>query len=199
MSGDEPTISDRALGELSRSERADLLRRLQALAASELQPTHRILTVRRWSIPLLALCCLGLIPWTIGLALSLPRHYVAGNWWVAWTGFDVVLLICLAVTAWGLWKQRQIVLPAALITSVLLLCDAWFDMLTANGHRDLLVSAATALFAELPMAAFLAVLFVRCLHVSTRVTRGLGPSDPVPALWRIPIVLTSKPSQRVPL
>jgi hypothetical protein len=43
----------------------------------------------------------------------------------------------------GLWKQRQILVPASLITSVLLLCDAWFDLLTANGHRDLIVSASS--------------------------------------------------------
>jgi hypothetical protein len=193
MSENEPTISDRVLAAMP-AERADLLLRLQVLAAADLQPSRRILTFRRWSIPFLALCCLALIPWTIGLALSLPRHYVAGNWWVAWTGFDVVLLSGLAVTAWGLWKGRQIVLPAALITSILLLCDAWFDLLTANGHRDLFVSAATALFAELPMAAFLAAVFVRGVHVVTRVTRGLGPSDPVPPLWRIPIVTSSDPN-----
>ena len=45
----------------------------------------------------------------------------------------MVLLGCLAVTACGLWKQRQIVVPASIITSVLLLCDASFDLLTANG------------------------------------------------------------------
>ena len=41
---------------------------------------------------------------------------------------EFVLLGCIAVTAWGLWKQRQIVVPASIITSVLLLCDAWVDL-----------------------------------------------------------------------
>lgn len=39
-----------------------------------------------------------------------------------------VLFGCLAVTAWGLWKQRQIVVPVSIITSVLLLCDAWVEL-----------------------------------------------------------------------
>ncbi len=51
------------------------------------------------NVPVVAACCLVLIPWTIGLAVSLPRTYVAANWRVLWTGFDVVLLGCLAVTA----------------------------------------------------------------------------------------------------
>ncbi|MGO9963303.1 MAG: hypothetical protein ACLPUG_07750 [Acidimicrobiales bacterium] len=31
-------------------------------------------------------------------------------------------------------------MPASVITSVLLLCDAWFDLFTANGHCQLVVS-----------------------------------------------------------
>jgi hypothetical protein len=79
----------------------------------------------------------------------------------------------LAVTAWGLWKQRQIVVPASIITSVLLLCDAWFDLLTANGHRDLIVSAASALFGELPLATMLILISIRALHVGARAARAL--------------------------
>jgi hypothetical protein len=120
--------------------------------------------------------------------VSLPRHYVAGHWSLAWTGFDVVLLGCLAVTAWGLWKRRQIVVPASMITSVLLLCDAWFDLLTANGHRDLIVSTASALFAELPLATLLCLLSVRALRVAARAARGLEPNAPIPPLWRAPLV-----------
>ena len=108
----ESVISDQMLSELSHLERADLLRRVQMLHASEFSISQRVLSARRWFIRFLAACCLGLIPWTIGLAVSLPRTYVTANWRVLWTGFDVVLLGCLAVTAWGLWKQRQILVPA---------------------------------------------------------------------------------------
>ena len=184
----ESVISDQMLSELSHLERADLLRRVQMLHASELSISQRVLSARRWFIRFLAACCLGLIPWTIGLAVSLPRTYVTANWRVLWTGFDVVLLGCLAVTAWGLWKQRQILVPASIITSVLLLCDAWFDLLTANGHRDLIVSAASALFGELPLATMLILISIRALRVGARAARALEQDAPVSSLWRTPLI-----------
>ena len=184
----ESAISDQMLTRLSHLERADLLRRVQMLHASEFSISQRVLTARRWFIRFLAACCLALIPWTIGLAASLPRTYVTANWRVLWTGFDVVLLGCLAVTAWGLWKQRQILVPASIITSVLLLCDAWFDLLTANGHRDLIVSAASALFGELPLATMLILISIRALHVGARAARALQQDAQISSLWRTPLI-----------
>jgi hypothetical protein len=67
----EPAISDQMLRELSHLERADLLRRVQMLTASEFSMSQRRQTARRWFIRFLAACCLALIPWTIGLAVSL--------------------------------------------------------------------------------------------------------------------------------
>jgi hypothetical protein len=192
---DESAISDQMLRELSHLERADLLRRLQMLTASEFSVSQRRLTARRWFIRFLAACCLALIPWTIGLAFSLPRTYTAANWRVLWTGFDVILLGCLAVTAWALWKQRQIVVPASIITSVLLLCDAWFDLLTANGHRDLIVSAASALFGELPLATMLILISIRALRVGARAARALEQNAPLSSLWRTPLITFPGPSK----
>jgi len=143
-----------------------------------------------------ALCCVALIPWTIGLGVSLPRTYVAANWQALWTGFDVVLLGCLSVTAWSLWKQRQLLVPASIITSVLLLCDAWFDLLTANGHRQLIVSAVTALLGELPLAAILGLVSIRSLRMGGGATRGLKQSAPVSPLWRTPLITTPNPPVR---
>ena len=101
--------------------------------------------------------------------------------------------LSLAVTAWSLWKQRQILLPAAIITSVLLLCDAWFDLLTANGHRQLILSAVTALFGELPLAAMLCLVSVRFLRLAGRAARGMEQGTPVSPLWRTPLLTTSNP------
>ena len=30
-------------------------------------------------------CVVGLIPWTIGLAVTLPHRYVVGTWTATWT------------------------------------------------------------------------------------------------------------------
>jgi hypothetical protein len=184
----ESSITDRMLEALSHVERAELLGRIQSLTASEFNPSLRVRWTGRWFVRFLVACCLGLIPWTIGLALTLPRHYIAGNWRLAWTGFDVALLGCLSLTAWGLWKQRQIVVPASMVTSVLLLCDAWFDILTANGHRQLLVSIVSALLGELLLAFMLFLLSLRALRVGARVTQGLEPNARISPLWRTPLV-----------
>lgn len=123
------------------------------------------LSAPRRSVFFLAACAAGLIPWTVGLAVTLPHRYVVGTWTLTWTGFDVALIGCFAVTAWALFKQRQIALPAAITTAVLLVCDAWFDVLTAHGGGSLLVSATTALFGEIPIA-----ILMGC--IATRLMRG---------------------------
>jgi hypothetical protein len=128
-----------------------------------------------------------MIPWTVGLAVTLPRHYTVDTWAITWTGFDVVLIGCFSVTAWALWKQRQVAIPCAMVTSVLLLCDAWFDLLTAHRGGDLLVSAATALFGEIPIATVLAAMSVRLLRASMGSSAGSGVNVPVRSLWRAPL------------
>jgi hypothetical protein len=173
---------------LTHAQRAELLGYLQRLTAEDFRPSPRIQAARRWVVRFLALCCVVLVPWTIGLGVTLPRHYVAGNWRLAWTGFDVALLVCLSITAWALWRQRQVLVPVAMITSVLLLCDAWFDVFTADGHRDLIVSLATALLAEVPIAVLLLLISVRQLHDSVRVARGLEPDEPIEPLWRTHLI-----------
>ena len=137
---------------------------------------------RLWVVRFLAACCLGLVPWTIGLALSLPRSYLIGNWPLAWVGFDVILLACLGTSAVALWRRRLLAIPASLITAALLLCDAWFDIVTAHGGRCLLLSVATALLAEIPIAVLLGLTSIRMLYDSG-VARGTGASRPATRMW----------------
>ena len=120
----------------------------------------------RPTVVFLLACAVGLIPWIVGLAVTLPARYVVGNWTLTWAGFDIALVVCFAVTAWALWNQRPTALPAAVFTSALLFCDAWFDVLTAHGGRHLLVSAATALLGEIPAAIVLAAISIRLLRVN---------------------------------
>ncbi len=118
------------------------------------------------TVVFLLICAVALIPWTVGLGVTLPARYVVGSWTLIWAGFDTALVVCFAVTAWALWNQRPLALPAAVFTSALLLCDAWFDVLTAHGGRDLLVSAATALLGEIPGAIVLAAISIRLLRAN---------------------------------
>jgi hypothetical protein len=117
--------------------------------------------------------------------VTLPRSYLVGNWPLAWTGFDIVLLVCLGTTAWALWRQRQVAVPASMITSALLLCDAWFDIVTAHSGRCLVVSLMTAMFVEIPIAGLLGVVSVRLLRANQRTVVGIG-AHPA-SLWRAPL------------
>jgi hypothetical protein len=183
-----PALVSQLVHELSCPERAQLLAALAPPTPEVSRPNPRTPTARRWVVRFLAVCCLGLIPWTIGLAVTLPRSYLVGNWPLAWTGFDVILLGCLGTTAWALWRQRQVAVPAAMITSVLLLCDAWFDILTAHGGRCLMVSIATAVFAEVPIAVLLGSISIRLLHASGSAVRGTDPVGSPRSLWRAALV-----------
>jgi hypothetical protein len=194
----QPAIIYRMMHELSHAERAEVLRHLQLPTVKEI-PSHQDRgPARRWVVRFLALCCVGLIPWTIGLAVTLPRSYLVGNWPLAWTGFDVILLGCLSTTAWALWKQRQVAVPASMITSALLLCDAWFDILTAHGGRCLEVSIATAVFGELPIAVLLGVISLRLLHANVRAARGGEPGSVSQPLWRTPLITAAEPGDKGP-
>jgi hypothetical protein len=132
-------------------------------------------------------CAVSMIPWTVGLAVTLPQRYVVGTWTLTWTGFDVILIGCFSVTAWALWKQRQIALPAAIVTSVLLMCDAWFDLLTAHRGGDLLMSTVTAVFGEIPIAIVLAAISTRLLRATMRSTAGADVNAQPRSLWRAPL------------
>ena len=111
-----------------------------------------------------------LVPWIVVLAVRLPREYVAGNWDVAWVGFDVALLLGLAATAWAVWKRRQVAVPAAIVTGTLLVTDASFDVLTASTARDRAVSITFAVLVELPPGRA-----VRAGAADRRAVGGGGP------------------------
>jgi hypothetical protein len=100
-----------------------------------------------------ALLCLGLLAWASQLAANLPSRYVTGHWDVAWVGFDVMIAAGMAATAVSIWRGSTAAPGLALATAVMLVCDAWFDVSTANGTADLLTSLLTAVLVELPLAA----------------------------------------------
>ncbi|OBI68117.1 hypothetical protein [Mycobacterium sp. E796] len=129
--------------------------------------SRRVLQIRRiraW----LALCAaITLIPWTVYLALTLPQDYTAQHWQATWVGFDILLLAFMVATAVLGFLQHRLLTLFAFTTGVLLVCDAWFDVLTAEAG-DLFLSALIAGVVELPLAA---VLIVGTL----RIARLQGP------------------------
>jgi hypothetical protein len=109
--------------------------------------------VPRWVAPAFLICAAVLIPWTAVLFLTLPRHYGASHWRLAWGGFDVGLGIALAATAVAILRRSAFGEIAATITGTLLVCDAWFDVLTSHGSTDVAQAIVEAMLIELPLAA----------------------------------------------
>jgi len=113
----------------------------------------------RWHRPLVLTASLAAVTafagWIAVLALTLPTRYVANHWNVAWVGFDVTLLVSLVATGWALARRRPWNGTAQMVSAVLLVCDAWFDVTTASGGATVL-SVALAGTLELPAAAALA-------------------------------------------
>ena len=111
----------------------------------------------------MALCAaIALIPWTVFLGLTLPQSYTAQHWQLTWVGFDVLLLVFMMATAvLGFTHHHSLF---AFTTGVLLVCDAWFDVLTAR-RGDFVVAVLTAALGELPLAAVLIVGALRIVRL----------------------------------
>jgi hypothetical protein len=114
---------------------------------------------RRWLTRALAAVAAGLVPWTLWLALSLPKNEVAHHYNVAWAGFDLALAAGIAATAWSAMHRTRWLVPLATATATMLLCDAWFDVVTST-PGDRLEAVLLAALAELPLAAVCAAIVV---------------------------------------
>ena len=94
------------------------------------------------------------VPWTVFLAVTLPRHYTAHHYWLGWFGFDVALLVVLAVTGRSLMRSDVAVHRYATIAATMLVVDSWFDVLNAATTSEQLIAVAMAALVELPLAYF---------------------------------------------
>jgi hypothetical protein len=126
----------------------------------------------RWLAPLFVIVALGLVPWTIYLAVSLPsRHVQQNSYDLAWAGFDIALAAAIIATGIGVLWQRLWVQAAATCAATLLVCDAWFDVLSSNPGSDRLEAILLAVFAELPAAALCVYIASHSEKVAARAQR----------------------------
>jgi hypothetical protein len=109
--------------------------------------------VPRWVAPFFLVVGIGLVLWTIWIAYDLPRRHVARHWDVAWAGFDVMMAALLLVTAYGAARRAVWLQSAAAASATMLVCDAWFDIVTSGRGADLAMSLASGFVIELPLAA----------------------------------------------
>ena len=101
--------------------------------------------------PLFAVLSVLLIPWIAFIALVLPSRQLSENYDLAWAGFDGMLFIGLASTAYFALRRSRYISVAATATGTLLIVDAWFDVLTSR-RREVPAALALAIFVELPLA-----------------------------------------------
>jgi hypothetical protein len=94
----------------------------------------------------------ALFPWTAFLSASLPARHVAHHWDVVWAGFDLFEATALIATVIALARCSPVVSVLGAVSGTALFCDAWFDVLTAGGGRDLRWALLEALVGELPLA-----------------------------------------------
>jgi hypothetical protein len=113
----------------------------------------RLRRSRRWLLLVLGGVAVGLLPWIGYLSATLPSKHLAHHWQVAWIGLDVAEVAALVATLFALLRNSPAVTVLASIAGTLLVCDAWFDVLTAQPGSDLAWALAFALLAELPLAA----------------------------------------------
>jgi hypothetical protein len=117
----------------------DLVTKLDMLAEPAAKPENAILAddarVVRWTGPLFALFSVILLPWIVYIAVSLPSRQLSPNYDVARAGFDVILCVALASTAYFALRRSRYLSTAATATATLLVIDAWFGVMTTPARE----------------------------------------------------------------
>src|SRR5215472_8695483 len=138
-------LDEAELARMSPDERARLARILAAMDSPSPPSRPPFSWRRRLLIAAALACALTVAVWIGVLAVTLPLHYRAGGWSAAWVGFDVVLFLGFAATAWAAWRRRQVLILCLVVLATLLCCDAWFDTTLDWGTPGFIDSLTLAL------------------------------------------------------
>jgi hypothetical protein len=161
-SDDDTSAADRTVDELLPSHDEETARavrppeaarteHIESSLSRELRPTR---VVPRWLGWLIIVGGVIMLPWIAGLSLVLPTRHETAHYSASWIGFDLFLCLMLLRTGWLAQKGREHIELSAAITGTLLVVDAWFDVVTADTPREVVIALVLALAAELPMAVF---------------------------------------------
>jgi len=146
-------LTDEQIAALTPAQRRELITRLEQPLSDVIDPVY-LSRLRRIRLGLMIGGSIAMIPWLVYLSMTLPENYVAHNWPATWVGFDILLVGFMLATAVLGYLRRQVLMFAAFTSGVLLICDAWFDLMTA-GPNDVWLSVITALLIEVPLAIFM--------------------------------------------
>lgn len=86
----------------------------------------------RWTAPVFALAAVSLVPWVTYLGITLPDTTTISER-TAWVGFDIGLMLMLALTAVLAVRHSARVAQTSMATATMLVVDAWFDIFTSGG------------------------------------------------------------------
>ncbi len=175
-------LSDAQIAALTPAQRRELISRLEQPLSDVIDPVY-LGRMRRIRLGLMIGGSIAMIPWLVYLAMTLPENYVAHNWPATWVGFDILLVGFMLATAVFGYLRRQVLLFAAFTSGVLLICDAWFDLMTA-GPDDVWLSVVTALLIEVPLAIFMISGAQRIMRLTMM---RLWLLDPGMRLWHLPL------------
>jgi hypothetical protein len=131
----------------------------------------------RWLGPLAVCGVIGMAPWIVYLAMTLPGRARADHYDLAWVGFDCAMWLVLAALAVAAFRRHPATGPVAAVAAAMFVVDAWFDVTTSHGS-SFLVSLLLAVFAELPLAIICAWTAINAERVRERAYRRLH------ARWR---------------
>jgi hypothetical protein len=186
-------INEADLRQMSPGERRKLARSLAAIDDPQRLLGIYLARGRRFGALISIAACTVLAVWIIVLFLTLHRSFHAQHWKGAWVGFDVILLLAFASTAWAFWRGRQVVIACLVVTGTLLCCDAWFDVVLDLGSKDVWGSVVSAVLVELPLAFLMFNAARRLIRLSALIPLSQSgeiadyPGDSLPPLWKIPL------------
>ena len=117
-------------------------RHLRRLGTAEGPPAH----VSAY----LAIGAVAYVPLIVLATLGAPSSHAAHHLGLMWTGLDVFELLGMALTGWCLWRRHPNLAVSAALTGTLMLCDAWYDVVTTAGRAEGMSLALACL--EIPLA-----------------------------------------------
>jgi hypothetical protein len=147
------------------------MRGIQLRARAGLRSGRGRWLVPPWIAPAFLLCAAILLVWAAVLIFTLPPNYTANHWRVAWGGFDIGLGTAMIATAVAVIRRSPFAEVAAAVTGTLLICDAWFDVLTSRTSAELVQAGLEAILIELPLAAL-------CYWMATNLARAVEVARP---------------------
>jgi hypothetical protein len=179
-------LTDQEISALSPTERRDLIVKLARPLDEVVDNPENLRRHRRLRIGISGLAALLLVPWIFYLWFSLPQTHRVRNYELLWVGFDVIELSLFVLTFWLMRTQRLAAILAGLATGVVLLCDAWFDILT-SAPGDLWQGLVAAALIEVPLAVLLMSGAFRFIRI---VPAMLWFADPGASAWSVRMPLT---------